>query len=366
LLRKSDKIFVAGHTGMAGSAIVRRLKDEGYSQLVTRKHSELDLTRQRAVENFFLQQPIDVVFLAAAKVGGIMANDSLRADFIYQNLMIAANVIHAAWRAGVKRLLFLGSSCVYPKNCPQPMREEYLLSGSLEPTNEPYAIAKIAGIKLCESYNRQYGTLYRCVMPTNLYGPNDNFDLTGSHVLAALVRKFHLAKLALQNDRQGIEKDASTHGPIPADVLEAPGLDENPPEAPLRPTVRLWGTGRPRREFLHVDDMAAACLQVMRLSDEEYDSLRRAGPAATESVGGAPAAVSHVNVGCGWDLTIRELAETIKKVVGYDGPVAWDRGKPDGMAVKRLDISRISSIGWASTIGLEEGIRQTYEWYCSR
>ena len=243
---------------MVGSAIVRRLQAEGYSRIITRTHAELDLIDQRAVAEFFRGEKIDAVFMAAARVGGIHANNTYRADFIYENLMVECNVIHAAFKSGVERLLFLGSSCIYPRSCPQPMREEYLLSGYLEPTNEPYAVAKIAGIKLCESYNRQHGTHYRSVMPTNLYGPNDSFDLENSHVLPAMLRKFHLAKLAGQGDWEGIRRDEERFGPIPQDVREA------------LPGVRLWGTGVSRREFLHVDDMAAACVFVMQLSDKQY------------------------------------------------------------------------------------------------
>lgn len=334
-------IYVAGHRGMVGSAIVRRLEAEGYERILTRSHAELDLTDQRAVGEFFRSEKIDVVFLAAARVGGIHANNTYRADFIYENLMIECNVIHAAFKAGVERLLFLGSSCIYPRDCPQPMREEYLLSGPLEPTNEPYAVAKIAGIKLCESYNRQYGTKYRSVMPTNLYGPGDNFDLENSHVLPAMIRKFHLAKLAGQGDWEGIRHDEERFGPIPDEVRRA------------LPAVRLWGTGAPRREFLHVDDMAAACVFVMQLSDAQYAA----------ACGGS---VSHLNVGCGGDHTIRELAEIIRKVLGYEGEVVWDASKPDGMPRKLLDVSRLAGLGWRPQIDLADGIGRAYEWYRSR
>jgi GDP-L-fucose synthase len=279
--------------------------------------------------------------LAAARVGGIHANNTYRADFIYENLMVQCNVIHAAFKAGVERLLFLGSSCIYPRDCPQPMREEHLLGGPLEPTNEPYAVAKIAGIKLCESYNRQYGTKYRSVMPTNLYGPGDNFDLENSHVLPAMIRKFHLAKLAGQGNWDGIRHDEERFGPIPEEVRQA------------LPTVRLWGTGTPRREFLHVDDMADACAFVMQLSDEQCE-----GACGGETV-------SHLNVGCGEDRTIREMAEIIYGVVGYEGEVGWDRSKPDGMPRKLLDVSRLSALGWSPRIGLAKGVRHVYDWYRS-
>lgn len=341
-LPKEARIYVAGHRGMVGSAIVRRLEAEGYGRIVTRTRAELDLIDQRAVTEFFRGERVDVVFMAAARVGGIHANNTYRADFIYENLMVECNVVHAAFKAGVERLLFLGSSCIYPRSCPQPMREEYLLSGPLEPTNEPYAIAKIAGIKLCESYNRQYGTRYRSVMPTNLYGPNDTFDLKNSHVLPAMLRKFHLAKLAGQGDREGIRRDEERFGPIPADLREA------------FPGVRLWGSGAPRREFLHVDDMAAACVFVMQLSDEQYAHACAEG------------GVSHLNVGCGKDHTIRELAEGVRRAVGFEGEAAWDPTQPDGMPRKLLDVSRLSGLGWSPRIELTEGIKRTYEWYRTR
>jgi len=341
-LPKDARIYVAGHRGMAGSAILRRLEAEGYSCIVTRSHAELDLTDQRAAGEFFREEKIDAVFMAAAKVGGIHANNTFRADFIYENLMIECNVIHAAFKAGVRRLLFLGSSCIYPRDCPQPMSEEYLLSGPLEPTNEPYAVAKIAGIKLCESYNRQYGTQYRAVMPTNLYGTNDSFDLENSHVLPAMLRKFHLAKLAQRGNREGIQRDKERFGRIPDDVHAA------------LPKVMLWGSGAPRREFLHVDDMAAACVFVMQLSDEQYESACSGGK------------VSHLNVGCGQDDTIRELAGMVARAVRFEGEVAWDASRPDGMPRKLLDVSRLSMLGWKPRIGIEDGIRQAYKWYRSQ
>jgi len=342
VLPQSASIYVAGHRGMAGSAIVRRLQAEGYRRIITRTHAELDLIDQRAVAEFFRAEKIDAVFMAAARVGGIHANSTYRADFIYENLMIECNVIQAAFTSGVERILFLGSSCIYPRSCPQPMREEYLLSGYLEPTNEPYAIAKIAGIKLCEAYNRQHGTHYRSVMPTNLYGPNDNFDLENSHVLPAMLRKFHLAKLAGQGDREGIRRDEERFGPIPKDVREA------------LPRVRLWGTGVSRREFLHVDDMAAACVFVMQLSDEQY----------AQACGGGE--ISHLNVGCGQDKTIRELAEMIRAAVRFEGDVVWDSTRPDGMPQKLLDVSRLSGLGWSPRVELAYGIGHAYEWYRSR
>jgi len=339
VLPKDARIYVAGHRGMVGSALVRQLAMEGYGRILTRTHADLDLIEQRAVKDFLRAEKPDAVFLAAARVGGIQANNRCRAEFIYQNLMIQCNVIHAAFEAGVQRLLFLGSSCIYPRDCPQPMREEDLLSGHLEPTNEPYAVAKIAGIKLCESYNRQYGTRYRAVMPTNLYGLDDNFDLENSHVLPAMLRKFHLAKLAGQGDEEAIRRDEARFGPIPPDVRGA------------WPKVNLWGTGAPRREFLYVDDMAAACVFVMQLPDEEYDRACAGG------------AVSHLNVGCGQDHTIRELAAIISRVVGFEGNATWDASRPDGMSRKLLDVSRLSGLGWRPRVELIEGIRRTYEWY---
>ena len=302
------KIYIAGHRGLVGSAIVRRLEKEGYNNLVVRSHSELDLTRQEDVEAFFEKERPEYVFLAAARVGGILANSTYKAEFIYDNIMIAANVINTSYKYGVKKLLNLGSSCIYPKHAPQPMKEEYLLSGKLEPTNEPYAIAKIAAIKLCRYYNEQYGTNFISVMPTNLYGPNDNFDLKTSHVLPALIRKFHDAKV------EGKDK------------------------------VVLWGTGTPRREFLYVDDLADACLHLM----QDYDA---------RDIG------EFVNIGTGEDITIKELAELIASIVGFSGDIVWDRDKPDGTPQKLLDVSRINKMGWKARTGLKQGIIQTYDWY---
>lgn len=303
-----DKIYVAGHKGLVGSAIVRKLEAEGYRNLITRTHGELDLTRQDAVEAFFISERPAYVFLAAAKVGGIHANQTQGGAFIYENLMVQSNVIHAAYRQSVKKLLFLGSSCIYPKLAPQPLREEYLLTSPLEPSNEPYAVAKIAGIKMCEAYNRQYGTCFMSVMPTNLYGPNDNFDLETSHVLPALIRKIHEAKV------------------------------RNSPE------VAIWGTGKVRREFLYADDLAEACVFLMR----RYDASKLKG---------------IVNIGSGKDVTIDELAHQIAEVVGYKGAFTYDKTKPDGTPQKLLDISRIASLGWVPTTSLHEGLRLTYEGY---
>jgi len=298
---------------MVGAAIGRRLRAVGQTAILTRTHSDLDLTDQSAVDRFFTTERPAIVYVAAAKVGGIWANNSYPAEFIYRNLMIEANIMHAAWRQGVERLLFLGSSCSYPRLAPQPMKEDALLTGTLEPTNEPYAIAKIAGIKLCESYNRQYGTDFRTVMPTNLYGPGDNFDLENSHVIPALIRKFHDAK----------ERGAQA--------------------------VEVWGSGTPRREFLHVDDMADACLYIMSLTRETYR-------ANTQPM------LSHINVGTGEDVTICELAETIKAIVGFQGAIRFDRSKPDGAPRKLLDVSRLTDLGWRARIDLRSGLQQTYQW----
>ena len=374
LIRKSARIYVAGHSGMVGSAIVGCLGAEGYDNLVMRTHEDLDLTDQTAVRNFFHGEKMDYVVLAAAKVGGIQANSSNPAEFIYQNLMIESNVIHEAFRAGVKRLLFLGSSCIYPKYAPQPLKEEYLLSDRLEPTNEPYAIAKIAGIKICQAYNQQYQTKYRAVMPTNLYGPNDNFDLENSHVLPALIRKFHLAKLAMQRDWQAIQENEAEYGPIPAyfrSNLETIAGTVGHPTAPNRGAVQLWGSGSPKREFLHVDDLASACLLLMNLPDDQYDALcappleNRTAPAEASDAANYPLAahvppqVAHINIGTGKDLTIGELSEIVKEVIGFTGDVIWDRTKPDGVPQKLLDVSRIMQIGWQPRIKLTDGIRLT-------
>ena len=344
-MEKTSKIYVAGHRGLVGSAIVRKLNSEGYTNIITRTHGELDLIRQEQVETFFKKEKPDYVFLAAAKVAGIWGNNMYPAQFIYENIAIQTNIIHAAYLHGVKKLLFLGSSCIYPKLCPQPIKEEYLLSDYLESTNEPYAVAKIAGIKMCQSYNRQYNTRYISAMPNNLYGPHDNFNLETSHVLPALIRKFHLAKLAAAGDWEGVQKDETTHGPIPDDIKISMGLDpmSNQPINPSthQPSVILWGTGSPRREFLHVDDLSDACLFLMSHYDES----------------------EPINIGWGKDQTIRDLAESIAEIVGYNGSVKWDSGKPDGTPRKLLDVSRLTEKGWQAKISLEDGIRQVYRWY---
>ncbi|HEX2566153.1 MAG TPA: GDP-L-fucose synthase [Burkholderiales bacterium] len=309
----SAKIYVAGHRGLAGSALVRRLQARGYRNVITRAHTDLDLVDQHAVREFFQREKPEVVFLAAAKVGGILANSSYPADFVFQNLAIQTNVIDQAFHAGVKKLLFLGSSCIYPRECPQPIKEEYLLTGPLEPTNRPYAIAKIAGIEMCWSYNRQYGTRYVCAMPTNLYGPGDNYDLQTSHVLPALIRKFHEAKA-------GNEKNVS-----------------------------VWGTGKPRREFLYSDDMAEACIHLLELPEGKLE----------ERLGAARPPL--VNVGCGEDATIAELASLVRDVVGTRAEIVYDRTKPDGTPQKLLDIGLLRDLGWTPHTGLREGLGRAYE-----
>lgn len=315
-MTKTSKIYVAGHRGLVGSAILKNLTSKGFSNIVTRTHAELDLTNQQAVAEFFAQEKPEYVFLAAAKVGGIVANNTYRADFIYENLAIQNNVIHQSYVHGVKKLLFLGSTCIYPKNAPQPMKEEYLLTSELEYTNEPYAIAKIAGIKMCESYNLQYSTNFISVMPTNLYGPNDNFDLETSHVLPALMRKIHEAKL--RGDKE----------------------------------VEIWGSGKPRREFLYSEDMADACVFVMENVDfkdliEDKKEIRN----------------THLNIGTGEDISIRELAELIQHIVGYEGALVYNTSKPDGTMIKLTNPSKLHALGWKQQVELEEGIRKVYSWF---
>lgn len=313
-MNKSDKIYVAGHRGLVGSAVLRRLQSTGYANLVTRTHAELDLMEPAAVAAFFADQRPQHVILAAAKVGGILANATYPADFIRNNLLIQTNVIHQAYVHGVEKLLFLGSSCIYPRDCPQPIREEYLLTGPLEKTNSAYALAKIAGIEMCHAYNIQFGTRYLCVMPTNLYGPGDNFDLEQSHVLPGMIRKFHEGK-----------------------------VNGTP--------VTLWGTGSPKREFLHSDDMASACEFLMTRPDQQIQGLFSAG------------APPLINIGCGQDLTIRELAGLIQDIVGYKGQVRWDSSKPDGSPRKLLDTSKLMGLGWKPRLGLRQGIQDVYEWF---
>jgi len=338
MIHTDAKIYVAGHRGLVGAALVRTLRTQGYHNLVLRTHAELDLLDQAATARFFAEERPDCVFLAAAKVGGIQANNIYRAQFIYENLMIQANIFQQAYLTSVQRLIFLGSSCIYPKLAPQPITEDALLTGPLEPTNAPYAIAKIAGVEMCDAYNRQYGTSFVPVMPTNLYGTGDNFDLQNSHVLPALIRKFHLAKLAQASDWAGIARDAARFGPIPEDIQQALGI---PPHAPAPPRVVLWGSGTPRREFLHVDDMAAACVHV----------------------GLHTGSTALVNIGIGADVTIRELAGQIAQVTGYDGEIVFDPAQPDGTPQKLLDVSRLAALGWRAQIDLPTGLKTTYDWY---
>ena len=319
-MQKESKIYIAGHQGLVGSAIVKNLKEKGYTNLIYRTHQELDLTHQEDVATFFEQEKPEYVILAAAKVGGIMANNMYRADFIYENLQIQNNVIHQSYLHGVKKLLFLGSTCIYPKGAPQPMKEESLLTSELEYTNEPYAIAKIAGIKMCESYNLQHGTNFISVMPTNLYGVNDNFDLETSHVLPALLRKIHEAKL------------------------------DN------KPQVEVWGSGKPRREFLYSEDMADACIFILESIDFED----------TYSIEDQEIRNTHMNIGTGTDISIKELALTIKKIVGYEGEFSFNETKPDGTIVKLTDPSKLNSLGWKHTVELEEGIAKVYAWYLEK
>ena len=314
-----SRVYVAGHRGLAGSAIMRRLEREGCSQVVTRIHAELDLTDQRAVASFFAKERPEYVFLAAAKVGGILANNTRPAEFIHENLAIQTNVINASWKFGVKRLLFLGSSCIYPRDCAQPILEDYMLTGPLEPTNRPYAVAKIAGIEMCWAFNRQYGTQYIAAMPTNMYGPNDTYDLTGSHVLPALLRKMHEAKKS--------------------------GAAE----------VSVWGTGSVRREFMHSDDMADACVFLMNLPDDVYERIAHSELQAP-----------LLNIGCGEDLTVRELAELIRDVVGFEGRLVFDASKPDGTPRKLLDVSRMKELGWQASITLREGLETVYQEYSAK
>ena len=325
VLKGDSRIYVAGHRGLVGSALLRVLKREGFSNIVTRTHDELDLTQEAPVERFFREERPEHVFLAAAKVGGILANDSYPADFIRDNLAIQTNVIHAAWRHGVGRMLFLGSSCIYPKHAPQPIRESSLLTGPLEPTNRPYALAKIAGIEMCWSYNRQHGTQFLSAMPTNLYGPGDNYHPQNSHVIPALIRKFHEAKVG------------------------------------QAPSVTVWGSGTPRREFLYSDDMADACVFLMRLPDPQFAALLGKDESKTGIF-----APPVVNIGAGEDVTILELANLVRRVVGYTGEIVFDRSKPDGTPRKLLDVSVLSQAGWSPRLELEEGLRLAYQEFLRR
>ena len=354
-ISKDSRIFVAGHGGLVGSAILRHLKQEGFANLLTATREQLDLRDQAAVNYWFRANRPEFVFLVAGTVGGILANATRPAEFIYDNMMIHATVVHAAYIFKTTKLLYLGSSCIYPRECPQPILENYLLTGLLEPTNEAYAIAKIAGIKLCQAYHRQYGCNFISAMPTNLYGPVDNFDLQSSHVLPALIRKFHLANLAAQGRFEEIEKEEKIFGPLPEDLRLSLGLsNRNQFIASGTPqSVVIWGSGSPRREFLHVDDLAEACLFIMR----HYDPYPEACLISQTNI------VDHLNIGSGVDQTIKELAEAVKKIVYPEANLIFDHTKPDGMPQKLLDVSKLKAMGWVPKIGLEEGISTTYDWY---
>jgi len=360
-MKKEEKIYIAGHRGLVGSAILKNLKSRGYSNFLMRTHSELDLVDSNAVASFFTKEKPDYVFLAAAKVGGIVANNTYRADFIYQNLMIQNNIIHQSYLNGVKKLLFLGSTCIYPKNCPQPMKEDYLLTEVLEYTNEPYAIAKIAGIKTCESYNLQYGTNFISVMPTNLYGPNDNFDLERSHVLPALIRKIHLGK-ALENDQWDVIKKDLNKLPIEGINGDA---DKNLILEKLKKygitvakknnvTVEIWGSGRPMREFLWSEDMADACVFIMENRDFK-DTYTNASEIRN----------THINIGTGVDISIADLAELVKSKIGFEGSFIFNSDKPDGTMKKLTDVSKLNALGWKHDVALDHGIAKIYSWYLS-
>jgi GDP-L-fucose synthase len=344
------RIYVAGHRGLVGSAIVRKLLSEGYDNLTLRTSTELDLRDQAAVTRFFAAERPEYIFLAAAKVGGIVANNSYPAEFIHDNLLIQDNIIHNAYLTGARRLLFLGSTCIYPKLAPQPLKEEYLLTGPLEPTNDAYAVAKIAGITMCRSYNRQYGTRFLAAMPTNLYGPGDNFDLETSHVLPALIRKFHEAKVGTRDSGLGTrnpEAKAETQDSVPS------------PQS----RVTIWGTGTPFREFLHVDDLADASLFLMNLPDDVYQDLLFPSPESRVSSPGLSGPPALINIGTGEEVSIRELALLIREVVGFTGDLEFDTTKPDGTPRKLTDVSRLHALGWRHRVSLAEGLKETYRWY---
>jgi GDP-L-fucose synthase len=368
---KNSKIYIAGHKGMVGSAISRNLTEKGFANQVYTPYPPFDLTNQSIVGEFFEKEKPEYVFLAAAKVGGIMSNNIYRAQFLYENLMIQNNIIHQSYKHSVKKLLFLGSSCIYPGNCPQPIKEEYLLTGELEYTNEPYAVAKIAGIKMCESYNIQYGTNFVSVMPTNLYGPNDNYNLETSHVLPALIRKMHLGKCLENNDWESIRKDFKKY-PVEGvndtfsdseilNKLSKYGISTNSAPSTQHPatgthhpvSISLWGSGNPYREFLYVDDLAEACVFVM--TDVDFTDLK--------SINGVTSSIknTHINIGTGKDLTIKDLALLIKGIVGFNGQLKWDSSKPDGTYRKLLDVSKINKLGWKEKVNLEDGIKMIYK-----
>nr|WP_299381545.1 GDP-L-fucose synthase [Allomuricauda sp.] len=359
-MRSDAKIYVAGHRGLVGSALVKNLESKGYTNLLTRTHAELDLTDSVAVASFFEEEKPEYVFLAAAKVGGIVANNTYRADFIHANLMIQNNVVHQSYLHGVKKLLFLGSTCIYPKKCPQPMKEEYLLTDILEYTNEPYAIAKIAGIKLCESYNLQYGTNFISVMPTNLYGPNDNFDLEKSHVLPALVRKIHLGKALENGDWDSIDRDldllpiegvsGSATQEEKLSILEKYGVVQSESG---NVSVEIWGTGKPMREFLWSEDMADACVFIME--NRNFGDTYKEGQTEIRN--------THINIGTGKDISIAELARLIKEHIGFNGDFKFNTQKPDGTMEKRTDVTKLNNLGWKHKIEIEEGVAAMYQFY---
>jgi len=382
-MTKTSKIYIAGHRGLVGSAIVKSLTCKGYTNLIYRTHSELDLTNQQAVAEFFEHEKPEYVILAAAKVGGIVANNTYRADFIYENLAIQNNVIHQSYVHGVKKLLFLGSTCIYPKNAPQPMKEEYLLTSELEYTNEPYAIAKIAGIKMCESYNLQYGTNFISVMPTNLYGPNDNFDLEKSHVLPALIRKIHLGK-CLEEDNWFTMREDLNKNPIEGisgndseenilNILNKYGIKQlttpTTHHSPLttyhlqpKVEIEIWGSGKPRREFLYSEDMADACVFIMETIDFK-DIVNSKLKTQNLPLTSCEVRNTHINIGTGEDISIEELAKLIKKVVGFEGNLVFDISKPDGTMVKLTNPSKLHALGWKYKVELEEGIKEMYRWF---
>ncbi|MAZ29335.1 MAG: GDP-fucose synthetase [Cytophagaceae bacterium] len=381
-MQKDSKIYIAGHRGLVGSAIVKNLREKGYTNIVYRTHKELDLTDAQAVQTFFEQEKPEYVFLAAAKVGGIVANNTYRADFIYANLMIQNNVVHQSYLNGVKKLLFLGSTCIYPKNCPQPMKEEYLLTDTLEYTNEPYAIAKIAGIKLCESYNLQYGTNFISVMPTNLYGPNDNFDLEKSHVLPALIRKIHLGKALENNDWETVRTDLdklpiegvsgkATEEEI-LEILNKYGVQVTSPSGGglegAQVKVEIWGSGKPMREFLWSEDMADACVFIMENRDfneivEQRHSELDSESKSSHSKGEREIRNTHINIGTGEDISIKDLAQLIKSEIGFKGELYFNVDKPDGTMKKLTDVRKLNGLGWTYSIKLTEGVQGAYQFY---
>ena len=354
-MHKENKIYVAGHRGLVGSAIINNLLDRGYTNLVYKTHAELDLTNQDDVQNFFKVEKPEYVILAAAKVGGIMANNIYRADFIYQNLMIQNNVIHSSYVNSVDKLLFLGSTCIYPKNASQPMKENSLLTSQLEYTNEPYAIAKIAGIKMCESYNLQYGTNFISVMPTNLYGPNDNFDLERSHVLPALIRKIYLGKCIDSNDWVSIRKDLDNNPVrgIESSSLKEEILDLFSSYGIKKGQIEIWGSGKPRREFLYSKDMADACVYL--LENRDFDHIKYGDEKEVRN--------THINIGTGLDISIAELADMIKECIGYHGRFYYNTSKPDGPIKKLTDVSKLQKLGWKYSVTIREGIKKMYDWY---